>query len=398
MSAAAPLDGVHILAIEQFGAGPWSTMLLADLGADVVKIENPLTQGDIGRYVPPYLGDKDSVYFQSFNRNKRSITLNLRHERAAEVLHPLVEQSDCVFNNLRGDLPAKMGLDYNGLKEANKSIVCASLSAFGRSSSRSSEPGYDYLMQGYAGWMSLTGEPDRPPQKAGLSLVDLSAGVMAALGLVSAILRARKSGIGCDIDVNLFDTALSELCYVGAWHLTKGYQPERTADSSHPSQVPSQLLPTSDGWLVVMCAKERFYQNLVRLIGLPELADDPRFRTFSDRLENREQLKPLLKQQTVSRTTEEWLRILRGHVPCAPVNSVEEAFRDPQVAEDDMIIETSHPEFGTVRQVNSPIRVSDYQHDHHRGPQLGEHTDDVLRESLKMTTEQIQQLREDGVL
>ena len=176
-------------------------------------------------------------------------------------------------------------------------------------------------MQGYAGWMSLTGDPQGPPQKAGLSLVDLGAGALVALGLVSALMRARSTGVGCDVDVSLFDTALSQLGYVGAWHLTNGYQPTRTADSSHPTQVPSQLLPTRDGWLVVMCAKEKFYRNLVRILGAPELAEDPRFDTFAQRLKHREELGPLLKERTRTRTTAEWLRLLKGQVPCAPVNS-----------------------------------------------------------------------------
>ena len=393
-----PLYGVRIVAVEQFGAGPWGTMLLADLGAEIIKVENPGTQGDIGRYVGPYTVEQDSLYFQSFNRNKKSITLNLQHPRVREVLHPLVAVSDGVFNNLRGDLPARLGLDYAALGRVKPSIVCCSLSAFGRTGARAGEPGYDYLMQGYAGWMSITGEPGRPPQKAGLSLVDLSAGGMAALGLVSAILRARETGLGCNVDVNLFDTALSELGYVGAWHLTAGYQPERTADSSHPSQIPSQVLPTADGWLVVMCAKEKFYQNLVRILGAPELADDARFRRFEDRLKNRDALVPVLKDLSRKKTTAEWLDLLKGQVPCAPVNSVEEAFQDPQVAEDEMVVEVPHPEFGVVRQVASPIKISDSGVEHRRGPKLGEDTDEVLEGVLDMSPEAIEGLRREGVL
>ena len=398
MKPPAPLQGIRILAIEQFGAGPWSSMLLADLGAEVIKIENPLSRGDIARQVASEIEGDDSVYFQSFNRNKKSITLNLNHPEAAAVLHPLVGRSDCVFNNLRGDLPARMGLDYPSLCRVKRSIVCASLSAFGRSGQRASEPGYDYLMQGYAGWMSLTGDPQGPPQKAGLSLVDLGAGALAALGLVSAVMRARATGVGCDVDVSLFDTALSQLGYVGAWHLTNGYQPQRTPDSSHPTQVPSQLLPTRDGWLVVMCAKEKFYRNLVGILGVPELALDPRFDTFARRLKHREVLAPLLKTRTRTRTTAEWLRLLKGQVPCAPVNSVEEALQDPQVREGSMIVETDHPELGVVRQVAGAIKISDHAPAHRRGPGLGEHTDQILKDTLEMTPDRIRQLREKGVV
>ena len=393
-----PLEGVRIIAVEQYGAGPWATMLLADLGAEVIKVENPFTEGDVGRHVPPYTGNQDSIYFQSFNRNKRSITLNLTHPLAKEVLHPLVKMSDVVFNNLRGDLPGSLGLDYDSLKAIKKSIVCCSLSAFGRTGSRASEPGYDYLMQGYAGWMSITGEPDGAPQKSGLSMVDLSAGTMASLGLLSALMRALKTGIGCDVDVSLFDNALSHLSYVGAWHLTMGYEPQRLPDSSHPSQVPSQILPTKDGWLVVMCAKEKFYTNLVQILGSPELARDDRFQTFSDRLKNRAILVPILKDLSSKRTTAEWLDMLKGKVPCAPVNSVEQAFKDSQVKEDEMILEVDHPDFGSVRQVASPIKMNNDKVNHHRAPFLGEDVDLILKNYLGFSEDQIAVLRSDGVL
>jgi crotonobetainyl-CoA:carnitine CoA-transferase CaiB-like acyl-CoA transferase len=393
-----PLDGVRIIAVEQYGAGPWGTMFLADLGAEIIKLENPGTGGDVARYVPPYTADRDSVYFQSFNRNKKSITLNLRHPQSKAILHRLVKVSDAVFNNLRGDLPSKLGLDYPSLGPLKPSIVCCSLSAFGRRGARAGEPGYDYTMQAYAGWMSITGEPDSPPQKSGLSMVDYSGGVMAALGMVSAILGARESGRGCDVDVSLFDNAIAHLSYLGAWHLTKGYEPRRWPDSSHPSQVPSQVLPTRDGWLVVMCAKEKFYQNLVSIMGSPELAEDPRFDTFAGRLENREVLGPILKDLSRKRTTAEWLEMLKGEVPCAPVNSVEEALRDPQVAEDGMVLEMDHPELGTIRQLASPIKISDVKATHRLGPALGEHTDRVLREYADASDDEISSWRRDGVL
>ena len=398
MNSSSPLEGVRVLAVEQYGAGPWATMLLADLGAEVIKVENPGSNGDIGRYVPPYTAEQDSIYFQSFNRNKKSITLDLQHERTREVLHPLVEVSDCVFNNLRGDLPARLGLDYEALGPVRPSIVCCSLSAFGRTGLRAAEPGYDYLMQAYSGWMSITGEPDGPPQKTGPSIVDLSAGAMAAIGLLAAILRARQSGIGCDVDVSLFESALSELAYVAAWHLSRGYEPRRFPDSSHPSQVPSQSLPTSDGWMVVMCAKEKFYADLVKIMGRPDLAEDPRFRTFSDRLENREVLVPILKDLSKRRTTAEWLEMLRGRVPCAPVNTVAQAFDDPQAAEEGLILDIPHPDFGTVRQVASPIRISDARPPLNRGPRLGEHTDEVLRSLVGWTGERIERARADGLV
>ena len=199
--------------------------------------------------MPPYTVEQDSLYFQSFNRNKKSITLNLKHPRARDVLLPLVALSEGVFNNLRGDLPARLGLDFAALKEVKPSIVCCSLSAFGRDGPRAAEPGYDYVMQGYAGWMSITGEPGMPPIKTGLSLVDYSAGVIASVGLISAILRARETGLGCDVDVNLFDTALSQLGYLASWHLTKGYQP--AADARFLPPLPNSVPNTADPRRVV---------------------------------------------------------------------------------------------------------------------------------------------------
>ncbi|MBM3457151.1 MAG: CoA transferase [Armatimonadetes bacterium] len=392
-----PLEGVRVLAAEQFGAGPWGTMLLADLGAEIIKIENP-AGGDIGRSVGPYAGDRDSVYFQSFNRSKKSVTLNLQHPQVADVLHPLVRASDVVFNNLRGDLPARLGLDYAALGPIHPPIVCCSLSAFGRTGARAAEPGYDYLMQGYAGWMSLTGEPDRPPQKAGLSLVDLSAGAMAALGTVAAVLRARGAGIGGDVEVDLFAVAVSQLAYVGAWHLTSGYQPHRMPDSSHPSQIPSQTLPTRDGWLVVMCAKEKFYQRLVAGLELPELAADPRFLSFADRLEHRAELSALLAQRTREKTTAEWLERLRGQVPCGPVNTVAEALADPELERAGLLAEWPHDQFGTVRTVGSPIRVRGQATPVRRAPALGEDTDRILMELAGFGEVELARLRTDGVI
>lgn len=386
-----PLDGLRVLSVEQYGAGPFATMLLADLGAEVIKIEDP-EHGDVGRYVPPYLGDHDSLYFQSLNRNKLSVALDLTRREDRNAFEALVEGSDAVFNNLRGDQPAMRHLDYASLGKVNPRVVCAHLSGFGRNGPRATEPGYDYLMQGYAGWMSLTGDPDGPPAKSGLSTVDLSAGIAAALGLVSAVYSARERGIGADVDVSLFDTAMSLLTYVGAWHLSRGYEPKRQPDSSHPSQVPSQILPTADGWLVVMCAKEKFFQRLARLMGVPELITDPRFADFTMRLEHRDELVPILKERSRTKTTREWLSVLRNQVPCAPVNTVPEALRDPQVLETGLIVTVPHEEFGDVRQLASPIRVTAGSRVHHRGPKLGEHTEQVLRQIRSLPTDAIDEL------
>ena len=254
-----PLSGLRIIAVEQYGAGPFGSMLLADLGAEVIKVENPAEGGDVSRSVGPhFFSDGDSHFFQAFNRNKKSLTLNLKNPRATAVLHRLARTADATYDNLRGDQPEKLGLTYATLREINPRLVCAHLSAYGRTGPRKSWPGYDYLMQAEAGYLSLTGEPDGPPSRMGLSVVDLMTGVTAGLALVSAVLSARTTGKGRDIDVNLFDTALQNLCYLAVWNLNAGVNQGREPRSSHPSLTPSQLYRTRDGFIFLMCNKEKF--------------------------------------------------------------------------------------------------------------------------------------------
>jgi crotonobetainyl-CoA:carnitine CoA-transferase CaiB-like acyl-CoA transferase len=378
-----PLADVRIVAVEQYGAGPFGSVHLADLGADVIKVEDPSTGGDVGRTVPPYAEGDDSLFFETFNRNKRSIALDLTEPSDRAVFDDLVRRSDAVYSNLRGDVPAKLGIRYDDLRHLNPAIVCCSLSAFGMTGPRAAEPGYDYVLQGLTGWMSLTGEPDGPPSKSGLSLVDYSGGFVAALALLAGIHAARRDGVGMDCDVSLFDTALSLLTYPATWHLTAGFTPVRTTRSAHPSLVPFQNLPTADGWIVVACAKEKFWRRFVAAIGLGELADDPRFATFDDRRRHRTELEARLDGALASRTTEEWIELLAdAGVPCAPVNDVEHALADPHVAARDMVVETAHPRFGMVRQLASPVKVGAPRTDHRRAPSLDEDREAILRDVL----------------
>lgn len=394
----APLTGVRVLSLEQFGAGPWGTMHLADLGAEVVKIEDPTVGGDVGRHVPPYLGDQDSLYFQSFNRNKRSITLNLRVEAGRQALRELARHADAVFSNLRGDQPAKLGLTYAQLQDVNPRIVCCSLSGFGATGPRRLEPGYDQLCQAYAGYMSVTGEPGTPPAKSGISIIDYAGGVTAMLGLVSMVLRARATGIGGDVDVSLFDTAIAQLAYLAIWTLNRDYEPPRVADSGHSTITPSQAFPTADGYLMVACMKEKFWELLAEALDRLDLLADPRFRRFSDRLAHKSELIGELKSTFATKTNAEWLELLRGKVPVAPVNTIPQALADEQVAARDMIIEFDHPEFGPLRATGNPIKLPGIAASHRRGPTLGEDTDTVLREWLGYTADRLAELRQTGAI
>ena len=391
-----PLEGVRILAISQFGAGPFGTTVLSDMGAEVIKIEDPGAGGDVARYVPPFEIERDSLYFQAFNRGKKSVTLNLRTESGMAVLHDLVKESDGVYNNLRGDLPAKLGLDYEALGRFNRKVVCCSLSGFGSTGPRVSEPGYDHLIQAYAGYMSLTGEPEAPPAKCGVSIIDFAGGYASVLGLMIGLFDAQRTGVGRNVDVSLLDTGIAMLSYFASWTLNRDWEPTRQAHSSHQTLLPSQNFRTRDGWIVVFCAKEKFYENLVVAMGRPDMVTDPRYANFSARLKNRSELIPELQKEFEKRDTEDWLADLRGGVPCAPVNSVADALQDQQVLARKMILEVEHPEYGIIQQVASPIKTEGVIEHPTPGPGLGEHTDEVMAEVLGYSSERVSSLRAEG--
>ncbi|MEN3283862.1 MAG: hypothetical protein V7607_5002 [Solirubrobacteraceae bacterium] len=378
-----PLEDVRIIALEQYGAGPFGSVHLADLGAEVIKVEHPAAGGDVGRYVPPFADGEDSLFFETFNRNKRSIALDISDPAGRVVFEDLVQQADAVYSNLRGDVPARLRIRYEDLEDVNPRIVCCSLSGFGMTGPRAAEPGYDYVLQAYAGWMALTGEPNAPPQKSGLSLVDYSGGFVAAIALLAGIHAARRDGVGMDCDLSLYDTAISLLTYPATWHLTAGYRPGRTSRSAHPSLAPVQLFKAQDGWLVIMCAKDKFWRRLVVALERPELADDPRFATVVDRAAHRVELEAILDDVIAGRPVDAWLTTLRAaSVPCAPVNSVEQALGDEHTVARELVVATEHPRFGEVKQIGSPVRVGAPRREHTRAPRRGEHTEEILRDVL----------------
>jgi crotonobetainyl-CoA:carnitine CoA-transferase CaiB-like acyl-CoA transferase len=394
----APLEGIRVLAISQFGAGPFATLNLADLGAEVIKIEDPVSGGDVARYVPPVIDEADSLYFQAFNRGKKSIGINLRDPDGISVFHELVKVSDAVFNNLRGDLPEKLGLTYDHLKHLNQAVVTCSLSGFGRTGPRSAEPGYDPIMQAMAGYMSITGEPDGPPGKAGVSIIDFAGGYAAALGLVSALLEAKSTGIGRDVDVSLLDTAISMLTYFSSWQLNSDWEPTREPNASHQTLVPAQNFQTSDGWIAIFCAKEHFWRNLAEIIGMPHLIEDGRFNSFGSRYENRKELVEILSKQLVQKSTEEWLKKFKGKVPAGPVNTIEQALSEKQVHARGLVASVEHPFLGITKQVVSSISTDGSNEALTPGPALGENTDDLLSDLLSLSPDQIKKLRDQGAV
>lgn len=378
-----PLADIRILAIEQYGAGPFASLLLADLGADVIKIEDPSTGGDVGRYVPPFNEGEDSLFYQTFNRNKRSISLDLRSEAGRSVFERLVAEADVVFSNLRGDVPEKLGITYDDLAPLNPGIVCASLSGFGTDGTTSHLPGYDYIFQGMAGWMSLTGDPEGPPTKSGLSLVDFSGGLVAGIAILSAVHAARRDGVGSDCDLSLYDVATSLLTYDATWTLNTDWEPTRRPRSAHPSLVPFQIFQGADEeWFVVACAKEKFWDRLRDALDDGRLTDDGLYGDFEARDRNREDLVRILDSIFSTRTAAEWLeRLGKAGVPVGPVRSVREALESEETDSRSLIIEVDHDGFGTLRQVRSPVRVGNTDEETNvRAPHRGEHQSQILAE------------------
>jgi crotonobetainyl-CoA:carnitine CoA-transferase CaiB-like acyl-CoA transferase len=397
MTAPLPLAGLRILALTQLGAGPYAMQVLGDLGAEIVKIEDPATGGDEARAVPPAIAG-DSLYYQSFNRNTRGLTLDLRRPAGQALFRRLAAVADAVYANPRGDLPARLGLDYAALRTVNPRLVCCTLTGFGRSGPRAADPAYDYLVQALSGFMHVTGEPDGPPIRSGVATIDFAGGLASALGLMVALLRARETGVGGDVDVSLFDTAISMLTHMATHHLYTGAEPQRLPGGSHPSVVPSQTFPTQDGWMMIMCMKDKFWVRLCELIERPALARDPRYAGFAERLANRATLVAELGGVFRTRPTAAWIERLRGQVPCAPVQTVSQALADPQVAARDMLVTVDHPRYGRLREVGCPIKIDDVQPRYRPGAALGADTDAVLREWLGAGDEEIDRLRRDGAI
>lgn len=391
----APLAGVRIIAVEQYGAGPFGTLYLADLGAEVIKIEDPATGGDVSRYIPPGGVETDSLFFEAFNRGKRSIALDLKSAVGRAVFERLVASADAVLSNLRGDQPDRLGLTYDVLGQINPAIVCVMLTGYGRHGDAARLPGYDALIQAESGWAALTGAPDGPPTKSGLSLADYIAGLTAVLGLVVALFDAQRTGLGRDVDTNLYDSALAMLSYPATWYLSSGFVTERQAMSGHPSVVPFQFFATADGHIAIASPKEKFFWTLVKEMGLGDLADDPRFADFEGRGRNREVLLARLSERFAERSTAAWLAILRGRVPIAPVRSLAEALEISELRDRGMSAEYDHPRFGPVRSVGLPLRMSGYEPTYRPGPALGADQLGILAQ-LGYDDDAIERLRADG--
>ena len=393
----APLEGVRVLAVEVYGAGPYGTAHLADMGAEVIKIEHRQSGGDTSRGVGPYhYGNADSQFFQSMNRNKKSLTLDLKSADGRAVFERLAATADGVFCNLRGDQGGKLRLKYGDLAEVNPRIVCAHLSAYGSSGSRAGWPGYDYLIQAECGFLSVTGEPDGPPARFGLSMIDFMTGMTTAFAFVSAILAARETGIGRDVETSLYDVGAHQLSYPAVWYLNEGLVTTRQPRSAHPNIVPSQLYRTADGWLFIMAQTQKFWELLCHEVRRAEWIDDPAYLDLEARLASRDRLTDLLDEILSTKPTADWIEQFGGKVPCAPVYDVAQALDNPFLAERGGVAAFDHPDDPGLKMVASPIRMGT-PIPNRPAPKLGADTDALLAD-LGYDADAIAALREAGVI
>lgn len=399
----APLTGVRVLDLTRVLAGPWCTQNLADLGAEVIKIERPGAGDDTRAWGPPYLKDaagndtSEAAYYLSANRNKFSVALDIASPRGAELVRELALQSDILVENFKVGGLAKYGLDYASLKELNPRLIYCSITGFGQTGPYASRPGYDFMIQGMGGLMSITGErddlPGGGPQKAGVAVADLMTGMYSTVGILAALHERSVSGLGQHIDMALLDCQVAMMANQNLNFMTSGKAPRR-AGNAHQNLVPYQVFAASDGHLIVAVGNDSQFRNYCGAIGLPELSADPRFSTNPQRVKNREELVPLLVERMATGARDYWLAALEGvGVPAGPINTLDQVYEDPQVLARGMKRELPHPAAGTVPMAASPLKFSGSPVQYLRPPpMLGEHTAQVLAEKLGLSAEEIQAL------
>ncbi len=390
------LDGVRVLDLTRALAGPYCSMMLGDYGADVIKIEMPGKGDDTRTWAPPSIGD-ESAYFLSINRNKRSMTLNLRHPDGRKAFLDLAQGADVVVENFTPGVVDRLGISYDTIRALNPGIVYASISGFGQTGPYRTRSAYDQVMQGIGGIMSLTGEPGRLPVKMGIALTDIGAGMMAAYAITMSLFhRQRKGGEGQYIDVSMLDLQVAWLTYMAGYYFATGKNPERVG-AAHPTLVPYQAFMCQDGkYINVAVGSERLWERFCKAMEREDLFDHPDYARNPDRVRSRDKLVPLLQEVFLHKPVDRWVAQLGdGGVPCGPVNELSDVFSDPQVLFREMLLEVPHPSLGTVKQAGIPIKLSDTPGSIRRHPPLlGEHTAEVLGE-IGYSEEEVRRLREE---
>jgi crotonobetainyl-CoA:carnitine CoA-transferase CaiB-like acyl-CoA transferase len=404
-----PLDGVRVLDLSRILAGPWATQVLADFGADVIKVERPQGGDDTRGWGPPWLHDADGVataesaYYLGANRGKRSVAIDFTGERGQALIRDLARHCDVLVENYKVGGLARYGLDYASLKAINPKLVYCSITGFGQTGPYAQRPGYDAAIQAIGGLMSITGEPEgKPggvPQKVGVAATDLMTGMYAVSAILAALRHAERHGEGQHIDLALLDTQVAWLANQAMNYLVGGEVPQRQG-SAHPNIVPYQVMPSADGYFMLAVGNDGQFARFCAVLGDPELAADPRYTTNAARVANRDRLVPYLEQRLATRPSAQWLAELeRATVPCAPVNRIDQVFDDPQVQARGLRIDLPHPTAGHVPGVANPVRFSATPVQYgHAAPGLGEHTHRVLHELLGLSEAELATLGAAGVV
>ncbi len=393
-----PLNGIRVLDLTHVLAGPFCTQILGDLGAEVIKIERPGV-GDPTRRMPPHTMKDQSAYFMALNRNKKSLTLDLKAPEGKEIFYGLTRKADVVMNNFTPGTMEKLGLGYEDLKKINPKIVWASVTGYGQTGPYRERPSYDIIVQAMGGAMSYTGEPGKPPVRCGIPIGDLGGAVFAVIGILSALVSRSMSGEGRMVDISMLDVQIALHTYRAKYYFVAGEIPQPVG-TAHVSNVPLRAYPTKDSALVIEAYIDHFFRNLCKNMDMEKLADDPRFSTRVQRLENREELDRILEEAFLKKTTDEWLELfVKLEVPAGPINTVDKAMADPQVLSRDMVVEIDSPHVGRTKDVGSPIKVSGVdQVKYIHPPALGEHTEQVLKDILGYGAEKIATLRKQKVI
>ncbi|MGM0901658.1 MAG: CaiB/BaiF CoA transferase family protein [Bacillota bacterium] len=394
---AGPLEGIKVLELSRTLAGPFCSMQLADMGAEVIKIEQPGIGDETRSYTPPEINGQ-SCYFMSLNKNKKSITLNLKSEEGQKIVKQLVKDADVLIENFRNGTMEKFGLGYDVLKEINPRLVYCAVSGFGRSGPMKDEPAYDLIMQGFGGLMSVTGEEGRAPVKVGFSVVDLATGLYAALGVVLAIHAREKTGKGQFVESSLLETIVSLTNYLGQNVLATGKAPERLG-SAHPSLVPYQAFETKDGYVIIGVPNDWLWKKMCDALGLDDLKDHPKYAENINRVANREELVGILTEYTKTKESAEIIDILkRAGVPSGPINNIAELLEHPQVIHREMVQEVQHPTIGALKMLGVPLKLSETPGSIRKAPPLlSENTKEVL-ETLGYNSEDLKNFKEKGVI
>ena len=372
------LSGIKILDLSRVLAGPYSTMILGDLGAEVIKVEAPGGSDDTRKWGPPFKNGV-SAYYLCANRNKKSITIDLKTEEGVEIVKQLVQESDVVINNFKTGTMERFGIDYDVLKELNPKIVYCSITGFGETGPYKDMPGYDFIIQAMSGLMSITGDEQSGPQKLGVAIVDILTGLYATIGIQAALLERTTSGKGQKIDVSLYDSAVSALINIGSNYLMSGEIPTRLGNN-HANIVPYQTFDTADGQMVIAIGNDRQYATFCNILEKPELATDERFITNADRVKHRDIITPLIQEVMLTKRTAYWQEQCNKYgIPCGPIQNIEEVVNDPQLQARGMFVEQEHPVAGNIKLIGSPLKLSRTPVTmRHYPPEVGEHNEEIF--------------------